>query len=170
VAFGWRWSPGGRCVVSLMTSGFITRRCAGMARQGLADQLRAQLECFWPSATKVFTEIDCPTALAFLDLERYPRPADARGLGEQHLAAFLPRQGYSGERKPRELLDRLRGAALGRAGELEIQAHRQIVLGLVAALKPLREQITQLRAEIRVNPPGGARASGRSDGPIAVHR
>jgi len=117
------------------------------ARQGLANQLRAQLECFWPGATKVFTEIDCPTALAFL--ERYPSPGDAHGLGEQRLAAFLRRHGYSGGRKPAELLERLRGAAQGRAGELEIQARRQVVLGLVAALKPLGEQIEQLRVEIR---------------------
>jgi transposase len=71
------------------------------ARQGLANQLRAQLECFWPGAARLFTEVDCPASLAFL--ERYPTPADARGLGEQRLAAFLRRHGYSGGRKPREL-------------------------------------------------------------------
>ena len=117
------------------------------ARQALANQLRAQLECFWPGATKVFCEIDSPIALAFL--ERYPTPVDARYLGEQRLGAFLARHGYCGGRKPAELLARLRGAAHGRAGELETEARRQIVLALVAALKPMSERIEQLRIEIR---------------------
>ena len=117
------------------------------ARQALANQLRAQLECFWPGATKVFTEIDCPTTLAFL--ERYPSPADARYLGEQRLGAFLKRHGYCGGREPKELLARLRGAAHGRAGELETEARRQVVLALVAALKPLGQRIAQLKVEIR---------------------
>jgi transposase len=117
------------------------------ARQALGRQLCAQLECFWPGATKVFCEIDSPIALAFL--ERYPSPVDARYLGEQRLAAFLDRHGYSGGREPRELLARLRAAAHGRAGELEVNARRQIVLALVAALKPLGERIEQLRLEIR---------------------
>ena len=55
------------------------------ARQALARLLQAQLDCFWPGATKVFVEIDSPIALAFL--ERYPSPEDARYLGEQRLAA-----------------------------------------------------------------------------------
>ena len=55
----------------------------------LANQLRDQLACFWPGASKVFTAVDSKIALAFL--RRYPSPADARGLGEQRLAAFLPK-------------------------------------------------------------------------------
>jgi transposase len=117
------------------------------ARVALANELRAQLECFWPGAGKLFADIDSPIALAFLD--RYPSPADARGLGEQRLAGFLARQRYSGRRSPAELLDRLRGAAQGRAGQQESQARRQIVLSLVAALQPLVAQITTLTGEIR---------------------
>ena len=63
----------------------------------LANQLRDQLACFWPGASKVFTAVDSKIALAFL--RRYPSPADARGLGEQRLAAFLTKHGYTG-RKP----------------------------------------------------------------------
>jgi len=40
-------------------------------RVGLANELRAQLQCFWPGAAGVFSEIDSPIALAFL--RRYPR-------------------------------------------------------------------------------------------------
>ena len=68
-------------------------------RIGLANQLRDQLDCLWPGAAKVFCSVDTGIALAFL--RRYPAPTDARGLGEQRLAAFLKRHGYTG-RKPRQ--------------------------------------------------------------------
>jgi transposase len=116
------------------------------ARVGLANELRAQLECFWPGAAKIFAAVDSPIALAFL--ERYPSPIDARGLGEHRLAGFLDRHGYSGRRPTGELLARLRNAAEGRAGELESYARRQIVLGLVAALTPLVAQIRELTGQI----------------------
>ena len=48
-------------------------------RVALANELRAQLECFWPGAARVFADVDSPIALAFL--RRYPSPADAVGLG-----------------------------------------------------------------------------------------
>jgi len=116
-------------------------------RVALANELRAQLECFWPGASKIFAELDSPIALAFL--ARYPSPADARGLGEQRLAGFLARHGYSGRRTPGELLSRLRGAAEGRAGELEGKARRQIVLALLAGLEPLVAQISDLTRQLR---------------------
>lgn len=118
------------------------------ARVALANELRAQLECFWSGATRIFAEIDSPIALAFL--RRYPSPIDARGLGEQRLAGFLARQGYSGRRSPSELLSRLRNAAEGRAGELETGARREIVLVLLAALEPLVAKISDVTREIRV--------------------
>jgi transposase len=116
-------------------------------RVALANELRAQLQTFWPGATRVFADIDSPIALAFI--ARYPSPADARGLGEQRLARFLARHGYSGRRTPAELLGRLKGAADGRAGSLEAEARRQIVLGLVAALEPIVTRILELTSEIR---------------------
>jgi transposase len=116
-------------------------------RVALANQLRAQLEAFWPGAARIFFDVDSPIALAFL--ERYPSPEDARSLGEKRLAAFLARNGYSGRRRVGELLRRLREAPTGGSGELENEARRQIVLGLVAALKPIVEQIKLLTSQIR---------------------
>jgi transposase len=116
-------------------------------RVGLANQLRDQLACFWPGASKVFCAIDSPISLAFL--KRYPSPADARGLGEQRLAGFLARHSYNGRKPARELLTRLRNGAEGRAGELEMQARRQIVLALVSALEPIVARISELSVEIR---------------------
>jgi transposase len=116
-------------------------------RVALANQLRAQLEAFWPGAARVFADVDSPIGLAFL--ERYPSPEDARGLGEKRFAGFLARNGYSGRRNAAELVDRLRQAPIGTAGELENEARRQIVLGLVNTLKPIVEQIKLLTSQIR---------------------
>jgi transposase len=118
-------------------------------RVALANELRAQLECFWPGAAHVFADVDSPIALAFL--RRYPSPADAVGLGEQRMARFLARHHYCGRKPPRELLDRLRGAAHGRAAQLESEARRGIVLALVAALEPIGRQISELTSEIRAS-------------------
>ncbi len=127
----------------------LTRAREDLVEQqvALANQLRAQLEAFWPGAARIFRDVDSPIALAFLD--RYPSPSDARTLGEKRLAAFLARNGYCGRKTAAELLARLRSAPQGRAAELETDARRQVVLALVAALRPLVEQIRLLTSEIR---------------------
>ncbi len=116
-------------------------------RVELANQLRAQLEAFWPGAARLFGAVDSKIALAFLG--RYPSPADARGLGERRMAAFLAREGYSGAKSAGELIARLRGAPLGNGGETELAARRAVVVGLVGALAPLVEQIAELTKRIR---------------------
>src|SRR4249920_1124801 len=88
------------------------------ARTALVNQLRAELACFWPGPLGLFTSLHSQISLAFL--ERYPSPADARGLGEQRLQAFLARQRYSGGQKPARLLAKLRRAPEARVGELEL--------------------------------------------------
>ncbi len=115
-------------------------------RVALCNQLRAELDRFWPGATQLFRDLDSSISLAFL--ERYPSPVDARGLGEKRLGQFLARNGYCGRKTPAELLTRLRTAPTNRAAELEADARRGLVLALVAALKPLVEQIRLLCAEI----------------------
>ena len=102
-------------------------------RVGLTNQLRAELERFWPGAAVVFRDIDSPISLAFL--ARYPSPMDTDGLGEKRLAAFLARHAYCGRKQPAELLTRLRDAPQGRAGDAETEARRAIVLALVACFR-----------------------------------
>jgi transposase len=128
------------------------------ARVALANQLRDQLNAFWPGAARIFNSVDSPIALGFL--ERYPSPTDARGLGQRRLQGFLDRHSYCGRKTPSELLAKLRSAPSGRTGNLEAEARRTVVLALVAALKPLVERIRQLEAEIA----GALRA--HPDGPI----
>jgi transposase len=133
-----------------------TREDLVATRVELANRLRAQLESFWPGAARIFSDVDSPITLAFL--ERYPAPADARGLGAKRLQAFLGRHGYSGRKRTDELLARLRDAPRGTAGELETEARRAAVLALVAALRPVVEQIrllsSQIATAIRTHPDG----------------
>ena len=92
----------------------------------MANQLRAELERFWPGPIGLFSDLDSDISLAFL--ERYPSPVDAHGLGERRLAAFLAGERYCGRQKPAGLLAKLKAAPQGRAGELEVQVRRQLVL------------------------------------------
>jgi transposase len=125
-------------------------------RTALTNQLRAELERFWPGPLGLFTDLNSRISLAFL--ERYPSPADARGLGAQRLQGFLRRQGYTGRKQPAQLLAKLRRAAEGRVGETELGAHRQLVLGLVATLTTLGGQIKtldrQIASAVRAHPDG----------------
>jgi transposase len=126
----------------------LTRTREDLVEQkvALANQLRAQLDAYWPGAKRIFADIDSPIGLAFL--ERYPSPNDARSLGTKRLAGFLARNGYCGRRSPDELLARLRSAPEARTGEAELEARRAVVLALVAVLKPLVEQIKLLTSQI----------------------
>jgi transposase len=115
-------------------------------RVELANQLRAQLQAFWPGAL-IFAAIDSPISLAFL--KRYPSPAEAKVLGAGRMAAFLAREGYSGRTDPAELVARMRLAPQGTAGQAEQGARRAVVLGLLSVLEPIVSEIAALDAQIR---------------------
>ena len=125
-------------------------------RTGIMNQLRAELERFWPGPLALFSHMDAEILLAFL--ERYPSPADARGLGVARMQAFLVRERYSGGQHPTALMAKLRSAPRGRVGEFELAARRQIVLGLVVMIQTLNAQIKDLereiRAQVRAHPDG----------------
>ena len=126
------------------------------ARVALCNQLRSELERFWPGPIGLFKDLDSPISLAFL--ARYPSPRDARALGPKRMQAFLAGQGYSGNKPAGELVAKLRSAPDGRAGETEMTARRQVVLALVATLTPLVVQIRglerQIAAAVRAHPDG----------------
>ena len=95
-------------------------------RTALVNQLRAELARFWPGPLGLFTSLHSQISLAFL--ERYPSPADARGLERARLQGFLVRQHYTGRQKPAQLLAKLRRAPVARVGELELGTRRELVL------------------------------------------
>jgi transposase len=128
------------------------------SRVALTNQLRATLLLFWAGPVRLFTELDSPISLAFL--ERYPSPADASRLGVLRLEAFLRSQHYSGGKSAVQLLGKLRRAPQSCPGDAHMQALRAIVLGLVAAVKALAAQIKALEREI------AAALRKHPDGPI----
>lgn len=113
-------------------------------RVGVANQLRALLESFWPGAAEIFADVDSPIALAFL--ARYPKPQSAARLGEKRLARFLAENSYCGRRPAAELLERLRAAPVGKAGVVECDVKASLVRAYVALLEPLVAQIARLTA------------------------
>ena len=115
-------------------------------RLALANRLRGLLESYWPGAVEIFADIDSPIALAFV--MRYPTPASAAHLGEKRLAAFLAQHSYCGRRPAGVLLERLRSAATGCAGELEAEAKGELVRALACVLERLVAELAKLTARI----------------------
>jgi transposase len=110
-------------------------------RKGLANQLRATLEAYWPGAAAIFADVDSEICLAFL--ERYPTPASATRLTETRLASFLTKAGYSGRRPPAQLLARLCAAPAGVLG-VEAEARADAVRAMVRVLRALLSSIKDL--------------------------
>lgn len=112
----------------------------------LANQLRDQLQTFWPGAARLFFRIDSPISLAFL--KKYPCPSKARRLGPKRMERFLKEQGYSGGRRPQELVATLRSAPVAHAGPLEVQARRDVIQGLVRILTTVLSHVKKLTSQI----------------------
>jgi len=115
-------------------------------RVATGNQLRALLDSFWPGAGAIFADVESPIALAFLD--RYPTPSSAKKLGEKQLAAFIDKQSYSGRRSAKDLLERLRAAPVGLAGDIEAAVKGELVKALVAVIRTLVERIAILTRQI----------------------
>ncbi len=111
-------------------------------RVAAQNQLEATLDAFWPGAKAVFADVTSKIALAFL--QRYPTPASAATLGERRMAAFCARNGYSGRRSPRELVQRLRAAPSGIVDGPESAARKKVVLAFVQVLGGLNRAIADL--------------------------
>jgi transposase len=116
------------------------------ARVALANQLRDLLGGFWPGAAQIFADVASPIALAFL--ERYPTPESAARLGPKRLAGFLAQHRYCGRRAPETLLERLRNAPRGCAGEAEGEAKGDLVRALARTLQALVAELAKLTSRI----------------------
>ena len=115
--------------------------------------LRSATRRFWPGAARIFSDLDLPITLAFL--ERYPSPADARGLGPKRLR-HSSRHQYCGRTQPRATCSTDSEAPpRPAAGEPSSKPARQVVLSLVAALQPLvdRSACCQPDRRRRARPP-----------------
>jgi transposase len=110
-------------------------------RRGLANQLRATLEAYWPGAAAIFADVDSEICLAFLT--RYPTPESAARLTETRLASFLTKAGYSGRRPAAQLLARLGAAPAGVLG-VQAEARADTVRAMVRVMRALLGSIKDL--------------------------
>src|ERR1700751_1936060 len=84
-------------------------------RTALGNQLRAELERFWPGPLGLFSDLHSQISLAFL--ERYPSPADTRGLGDAGGRAGPPHARAAGKGPPCGLCPETAPAPAGRVAE-----------------------------------------------------
>jgi transposase len=115
------------------------------ARVAACNQLRAHLRVVFPGAVGLFSELDSPISLRFL--ERFPSPGRAAWLSEKRLGAWLRANGYCGRKPAAELYARLDTAPRGPDDDGDTRA--AIVLAFVAVLKTLVAQIAELDSRIR---------------------
>src|SRR5436305_1001979 len=107
------------------------------ARTGIVNQLRAELERFWPGPLRLFSHMDVDILLAFL--ERYPSPGRRRR-----------RRGPSGSRnRIREMEDRRLPPSLQQATARRVLPAR----GLKPPLAPLGTDSLRAGTPARTRPP-----------------
>ena len=115
------------------------------ARVAAANQLRAHLRVAFPGAVGLFSRIDSPISLRFL--QRFPSEARARWLSPKRLSAWLRSARYSGGTSAEELYGRLANAAPGTGGR-HGDARSSVTLAYTAVLESLNDQIRRLDSRI----------------------
>ncbi len=114
-------------------------------RVALTNQLRAHLQIAFPGAVGLFFDLDSPISLRFLS--RFPSQEKSDWLSPKRMDAWLRAAHYSGKKPGAALHARLKAAPRGATGpDGEARAH--ITLGLLAAIRSVRDQITELEAQI----------------------
>lgn len=144
---GHRWrslQPDSPATVTLRTH-VRARKDLVETRVAVANQLRAHLRIVFPGAVGLFSDIDSPISLRFL--ERFPSATRASWLSEKRLGAWLRANGYCGRKDPGELYGRLIAAPAGITGD-DGDARGAIALAYVNVLKSLRAQIDELTTRL----------------------
>lgn len=111
-------------------------------RVAIANQLRAHLQVALPGAVGLFSDLDSPISLSFL--ERFTTQAKTDWLTPIRLAGWLQANSYSGRVDPEVLHTRLSSAPRGITDPAEVQVHATITAAFVAMLRTLRTQIEVL--------------------------
>lgn len=144
---GHRWrslQPDSPATVTLRTH-VRARKDLVETRVAVANQLRAHLRIVFPGAVGLFSDIDSPISLRFL--ERFSSATRASWLSEKRLGAWLRANGYCGRKDPGELYGRLIAAPAGITGD-DGDARGAIALAYVNVLKSLRAQIDELTTRL----------------------
>jgi transposase len=114
------------------------------ARIAACNQLRSHLRVVFPGVVGLFSDLDSPISLRFL--ERFPSATRAAWLSEKRLGSWLRANGYCGRKTPAELYGRLACAPRGLSDDGDTRA--AVALAFVAVLKTLRAQIDELDSRI----------------------
>ena len=144
---GHRWrslEPDSPATVTLRTH-VRARKDLVETRVAVANQLRAHLRIVFPGAVGLFSDLDSPISLRFL--ERFPSATKAGWLSEKRLDAWLRANGYSGRKTAGELHVRLLNAPVGITGD-DGDARAAIALAYINVLKTLRVQIDELNTRL----------------------
>ena len=144
---GHRWrsmEPDSPATITLRTH-VRARKDLVETRVAVANQLRAHLRLVFPGAACLFSEIDSPISLQFL--ERFPSATRASWLSEKRLAAWLRANHYSGRKTASELHNKLSAAPAGITGD-EGDARGAITLAYVNVLRALRAQIDEITTRL----------------------
>ena len=140
---GHRWpslEPDSAATVALRAH-VRARKDLVQTRVATANQLRAHLRVVFPAAVGLFSRIDSPVSLRFL--ERFPSEGRARWLSPKRLSAWLRANRYSGRTSAEELHRRLTAAAPGADDD-----RSTVTAALVAVLETLQAQIKELDSRI----------------------
>ena len=116
-------------------------------RIAVHNQLLAVLQHNFPGAIGLFSQLDIPISLAFL--QRFPTEAKAAWLSEPRMGHWLKAHHYCGRHTPARLVAHLREAATGRVAGAAAEASEVIVLTLVDLLVMLRDEQHQLEIRIK---------------------
>lgn len=114
-------------------------------RVAIANQLRAHLKIVFPGVVGLFSDLDSPISLRFL--QRFPSTGKAQWLSEKRLTAWLRTQGYGGRRTAAALYRHLAEAPCGLAGD-EGDARSTVTSAFVTILTALDTEIKQLNRRI----------------------
>lgn len=114
-------------------------------RVAVANQLRSHLANVLPGAVGLFSKLDSPISLAFI--ERFITQDRVDWLNAGRLAHWLDKQGYSGRTSATQLHTRLVAAPRGITGD-DAATHSHITHALLAVLTTLVEQIKDLSTQI----------------------
>jgi len=129
----------------LLRSAVRARKDLLTHRVGLANQLRAHLEFFYPGPVKLFADLDSITSLRFLT--RFTCQDDADWLTPSRLTTWLRHVAYTGKKDPAVLHAHLTAAPRGATGPAGAAA-AAVTTAFVAALTTLVEQIHILNKHI----------------------
>ena len=103
----------------------------------VANQLRAHLKIVFPGAVGLFSDLDSPISLRFL--ERFPSAGKAQWLSEKRLAGWLHSNAYTGRRQPADLYRHLTSAPKGIGGD-DGDARAGVTLAFVSILTTLESR------------------------------